>query len=123
MKRILTTLLLALPLYGIAYIPLRGEEQKDSKESPISETVFKGTIGNMKDYTPLSNVNLTLTSFDGDLKKTVKTDNLGKFYVADIPAGIYKVRFEKDGFESGIYQSLNIPEGSSKSFGFLMFEE
>ena len=77
----------------------------------------------MRNYQPLNDVTITITSRENDLKKTVKTNEEGRFTVTDLPAGIYKVRFEKKGYEAGNYQSLTVQEGGRNSFGFLLFED
>jgi hypothetical protein len=115
-------LLIALPLFTFA---AKEEKQKADKQETAAETLttFQGTIGDMSNYAPLSDVTLTVSAHDSDFKKTVKTDEEGKFVVENLPAGLYKVRFEKKGYEPGTYQSLVVREGSSQNFGFLLFEK
>ena len=122
MKKLLTTLLLALPLFTLA---ANDEKEKANKETPVENnlTTFKGTIGDVSNYQPLSDVTLTLSARNAEYKKVVKTDAQGKFLIEGLPAGIYKVKFEKKGYEPGTYQSLVVREGSDQNFGFLLFEE
>jgi len=115
MKRLLIAALLALPFYASA-----GEEKNVKTEN---ETVFQGTIADVNNnYKPLSDVELTVIAANADLTKKVKTDKEGKFIVKDLPAGSYKVRFEKQGYEPGSYSNLTVKEGTSNNFGFVLFE-
>ncbi len=115
--------LVAMPLYALALLPEKQEGQKEVKEEATPMTSLKGTIGNMENYQPLSDVRITLTAREGNLNKTVTTDSLGHFDAGEVPPGIYKVRFEKRGFEPGTYQSLVVSAGRTNTFGFLMFED
>ncbi|HRO41767.1 MAG TPA: carboxypeptidase-like regulatory domain-containing protein [Flavipsychrobacter sp.] len=120
MKNLLIMLMLALP---IATLAANEDKQKNTSQEATAVTTLEGTIGDVSNYAPLSNVTLTLTSHDADVKKVVKTNEEGKFVVKSLPAGIYKVKFEKKGYETGNYQSLTIREGTRNSFGFLLFED
>jgi len=122
MKRLLIVLLLALPIATFAAAE-RNETTTVKENAEEKLTTLEGTIGNVNNYQPLSDVTLTLTSHDNDTKKVVRTNEQGKFLLKDLPAGIYKVKFEKKGFETGNYQSLTVREGSANSFGFLLFED
>ena len=123
MRRLLAICLLAFPLGAAAGVPEVPPGATDTTGTVVAETIFKGTIGSMTNYAPLSDVELTLTPFEGGEATTIKTDSTGKFYLAAVQGGVYKVRFEREGYEPGTYQSLYIQPGTTKSFGFLMFEE
>lgn len=130
MKRILLAVLLALPLAGFSEGNTNdnksgekfNETSKDSLErEPV--TVFQGTIGDVRNYEPLSDVEITVTRKDKKITKRVKTDEEGKFAITGLPDGIYKVRFEKKGYEPGNYESLSVSGNYNKNFGFLLFKE
>jgi hypothetical protein len=123
MKQLLIMLFAAVPFLAFCAVPTDPPAEDDTLAVTATPTIFKGTIGSIKDYSPLSDVRLTLTPFEGGAATTVQTDSLGKFVLASIPGGIYKVRFEKEGYEAGVYQSLYIQPGTTKNFGFLMFED
>lgn len=122
MKRLLTALMLAFPLF--TYAANDNKEKSNTKEAATDViTSFQGTIDDVTNYKPVGDVTLTLTSADNKLQKVIKTDEQGKFIVEHIPAGAYKVKFEKDGYESGKYQNLVIAEGRSNNFGFVLFRD
>jgi len=120
MKRLLITMMLALPLGTFAATE---NKQKNAEKEAVATTTFQGTIGDVSNYKPVDDVTLTVISSDNTVKKVVKTDNQGKFIVENIPAGIYKVKFEKDGYEPGKYQSLTLREGQANNFGFVLFKD
>lgn len=115
--------LVAMPLYALALLPEKQEGQQEVTEEANEITTLKGTIGNVENYQPLGDVRITVTAREGNLKKTVTTDRMGKFDAGELPAGIYTVKFEKRGFEPGTYQSLVVHKGRPNTFGFLMFED
>ena len=45
------------------------------------------------------------------------------FSVEGIPAGNYKVQFERDGYEPLTRKSLIVQNDKKNSFGFFMFED
>lgn len=122
MKRLIVVLLLSLPIYTFATSDKK-QQAKETENSTEVLTTFKGTIGDMANYQPLSDVTLTISAHDADFKKVVKTDAEGKFQIENLPSGLYKVKFEKKGYEPGTYQSLVIQEGSTHNFGFLLYEK
>jgi len=122
MKKLLVAMMLALPLF--TYAANDNKEKKASKEAATEvNTSFQGTVDDVTNYKPVSDVKLTLISADSKLEKVIKTDDQGKFVVDNIPAGAYKVSFEKDGYESGKYQNLVIAEGRANNFGFVLFRD
>jgi hypothetical protein len=123
MKKVLFACLLALPFYGIANLPVAAVSTPGGADTAIAQTVFKGTIENLKNYKPLPDVLLTITSMDGKMKKSVTTDKAGRFFLADVPAGNYSLCFEKPGFERGVCQSLILKPGRVNNFGFFMYED
>lgn len=114
-------LLLATPL--CAYATENKEKTPEKETTTAVTTTLQGTVDDVTNYQPLSDVTLTLVSKNSDLKKIVKTDKSGKFFVENIPAGIYTVKFEKNGYETGRYPSLTVREGASNNFGFTLFQE
>ncbi len=120
MRRLFITLLIASPLFCYA-----SSENKEKNETPESSsaTVLTGTVGNVRNYQPLSDVQLTLQSTTSDVHKTINTDEQGKFRVEGLPAGSYSVSFSKDGFETGSYPNLILKKGVTSRFGFTLFED
>jgi hypothetical protein len=123
MKKVLFACVLALPFYSMAYLPVAMATYPEDADTATEKTIFKGTIENLKDYKPLPDVLLTITSMDGKMKKSATTDNSGKFFLADVPAGNYSLCFEKPGFERGVCQSLILKPGKVNTFGFFMYED
>ena len=122
MKRLLSILLLALPLF--TYAANEDKEKNNNNESLTSAVAtLQGTIGDVSNYQPLDGVKLTLTAANSDFKKTVETDQKGRFLIENLPEGVYKVKFEKPGYEPGGYPNLVVNAGSSNNFGFLLFED
>lgn len=122
MKKLLSIFLL-IPVLSFAAVDNMEKKTKEEKHTIAASTILQGTVGDVRNYEPLKDVMLTITSADASIKKVVKTDDKGKFVVNDIPAGIYKVKFEKKGYETGTYQSLTVKEDGSNNFGFTLFEK
>ena len=66
--------------------------------SSASAQTIEGAVTSALGGAPLTGVTVTLQS-GGKTHASVTTDAQGAFRVADIPAGAYRVRFEKKGFE------------------------
>jgi hypothetical protein len=124
MKLSIVAMFLLLPFLTYANTP-EGEEQAKTKETKeaVDNPCLTGTISSMSNYNPLDAVTLTITSHDGDVKKTAKTNEKGFFSVSNLPAGVYRVKFEKKGYESGTYQSLTVHSGSCTNYGFTLMEK
>lgn len=118
MKRLLAVLAF-LPF--AAFASTTTPEKTNKTEAPA--TTLHGSIADASNYKPLGKVQLTLTSTNADVKKTLQTDEQGKFAVDNLPAGTYKISFEKNGYEPGGYPSLTVKEGTDNSFGFVLFED
>ncbi|MDO6567189.1 TonB-dependent receptor [Alteromonas sp. 1_MG-2023] len=56
----------------------------------------------------ISGVTVTITNIDTGLVRTVQTDEGGDFRFPLLPAGIYKVVAEKDGFRNTIQESVKV---------------
>ena len=100
MRNLLIALLLALPFTSTA------EKNKTEKTTEtasaataVPSTAVEGTIADISNYTPLSGVKVNITCEELKIAKTVQTDKEGHFSVEGIPAGNYKVQFERDGYE------------------------
>ena len=122
MKHFLFAALLSLPVFSQA---ATDEKEKAAAAETTSSipTVLQGTIGDVTNYQPLSEVRLVITASTSGISRTLTTDKNGKFRVEGLPAGTYQVRMEKDGYESSSYKSLTVREGSSNNFGFYLFQE
>ena len=119
MKKLLVVLAF-LPFAAFATTP---EKTEKAEKATTSITTLHGSISDASDYKPLESVQLTLTCASNNVTKTCKTDGQGKFAVENLPAGTYKVTFEKSGYEKGGYPTLNVKEGTDNSFGFVLFGE
>lgn len=126
MKKLLIALMLALPLSTFAASE-NTEKNNDSKTTTeaVSQTnVLQGIIQDVSNFKPLSDVKLVITSrASDDVKKQVTTGKDGTFSVSGLPSGVYKVSFQKDGYEPGSYSSLTVKDGANNNFGFTLFQQ
>jgi|GEM_PF-1451767 len=124
MKNLLIALLLALPFTSTAE---KNKTEKATEATSITtavpSTAVEGTIADISNYTPLSGVKVNITCEELKIAKTVQTDKEGHFSVEGIPAGNYKVQFERDGYEPLTRKSLIVQNDKKNSFGFFMFED
>jgi hypothetical protein len=129
MKKLLIALMLALPLSTFAAtenLEKNNDNPKTTSVEPTTaqSTVVQGIIQDVSNFQPLSNVKLVITSkTSDDLRKVATTGKDGTFSVSDLPAGVYKVSFQKDGYEPGSYSSLTVKEGANNNFGFTLFQQ
>jgi hypothetical protein len=124
MKLPIIAMFMLLPFFGFANTPVgKGEATDKQSKETVDNPCLTGTIASMSTYDPLEGVTLTITSHDGEVKTVAKTNEKGAFSVANLPAGIYRVKFEKKGYESGTYQSLTVHEGSCTNYGFTLIEK
>ena len=129
MKNLLIALMLALPLSTFAATEHQEKNNDDPKTasvepSTVQPTVLQGIIQDVSNFQPLSNVKLVITSkTSDDLKKITTTGKDGTFSVSDLPAGVYNVSFQKEGYEPGSYSSLTVKNGANNNFGFTLFQQ
>ena len=124
MRNLLIALLLALPFTSTAE---KNKTEKSTEATSVAtaipSTAVEGVIADVSNYTPLSGVKVNITCEELKIAKTVQTDKEGHFSVEGIPAGNYKVQFERDGYEPLTRKSLIVQNDKKNSFGFFMFED
>ncbi len=68
------------------------------KETKAIEPCLSGTITDASSKKPLAEVTITATHIASKTEHTFTSDNNGNFKVNALPAGNYKVKFEKDNY-------------------------
>jgi hypothetical protein len=122
MKKLLIALLLALPTLSFAD-KNETAAAATTTEAAAATTDLEGTIADISDYAPLSNVKVVVTCDEHKINKTVLTDKEGRFALDELPEGNYKVRFERDGYEPLTRNSLIVKNDKKNYFGFFLFKD
>jgi hypothetical protein len=129
MKKLLIALMLALPLSTFAATENQEKNNDNPKTATVESatapsTVLQGIIQDVTNFKPLSDVKLVITSkTSDDVKQVATTGKDGTFSVSGLPAGVYKVSFQKDGYEPASYSSLTVKDGANNNFGFTLFQQ
>jgi hypothetical protein len=75
--------------------------------------VLTGTVRDAAEKRPLADVIVTATSPDLQGEQVVITDGAGFFRIPDLPAGVYTVRFEKDGYRAATRERIGLRTDST----------
>src|SRR5687768_4872259 len=77
-----------------------------------------GVKGKVRSRTGAGIPNATVTARqDGKDVKTVRSNAKGEFVLSGLRSGVYSLVFDADGFQSGLYQGLEIKNGDTRSLG------
>lgn len=132
MKKLLIALLIALPTLSFAKGTETTTNAKTEKEYTTTATTateaepttdLEGTIADITNYAPLSEVKVVVTCDEHKINKTILTDKDGKFAFGELPEGNYKVSFERDGYEPLTRNSLIVKNDKKNYFGFFLFKD
>ena len=85
-----------------------------------SSTVFSqgGVKGKVRSRTGAGIANTTVTARqDGRDIKSTKSNTKGEFVLSGLSSGVYSLVFDADGFQSGLYQGLEIKDGDTRNLG------
>ncbi len=110
MRQIIVALMLfILPVCGFA---------ADEK----SVCLFKGTVADVNNNKPITDVAVVISCEDENVSKKVQTDEKGHFAFKDLPAGKYEISLEGKGYET-YKRSAVVKEGGQLNLGFLLDRE
>ena len=64
----------------------------------------------------IANASVTARQTGKDIKST-RTNSKGEFVLNGLQSGVYSLIFDADGFQSGLYQGLEIKNGDTRNLG------
>lgn len=77
-----------------------------------------GVKGKVRSRTGAGIANATVTARqDGKDLKSTKSNAKGEFILSGLQSGVYNLVFDADGFQSGLYQGLEIKNGDTRNLG------
>ena len=77
-----------------------------------------GVKGKVRSRTGAGIANTTVTARqDGKDIKSAKSNSKGEFVLSGLRSGVYSLVFDADGFQSGLYQGLEIKDGDTRNLG------
>ena len=85
-----------------------------------SASVFAqgGVKGKVRSRTGAGIPNTTVTARqDGKDVKSTRSNSKGEFVLGGLNSGVYSLVFDADGFQSGLYQGLEIKNGDTRNLG------
>lgn len=88
--------------------------------SAASAFVFAqgGVKGKVRSRTGTGIANTTVTARqDGKDVKSARSNSKGEFVLSGLRSGVYSLVFDAEGFESGLYQGLEIKDGDTRNLG------
>lgn len=91
---------------------------QDKKMGTIS-----GTVKDSRSKLPLSEAVVTLSSPALTGKKIALTDSTGLYHVANLPAGIYTITFEMEGYYTFVQENILLQEGMTMGVSFQMAKD
>ena len=93
----------------------------------LSAVIFTGTVlvsaqggvkGKIRSRTGSGIANATVTARqEGKDVKSTRSNSKGEFVMTGLRAGVYNLVFDADGFQSGLYQGLEIKTGDTRNLG------
>ena len=124
MRILLVLSLIAFPFFSNANANSEKERSTDNSEMTINEnstTNLKGSVGDINNYEPINGVSVVVSSLDNDFTQTVQTDATGHFSFADLKAGKYQLKFQKNGYEVLTRKYVVVEGGKKANYGFFLF--
>ncbi len=85
--------------------------------------IISGVIKDAKTKSPLIEAVITVNSNAFEGQKFAVTDTSGKYKIINLPAGIYSVSFEMEGYEKYVQASITLKEGMSLAVSYEMMKE
>ena len=77
-----------------------------------------GVKGKVRSNKGIGIANATVTARqDGKDVKSTKSNSKGEFALSGLQTGVYSLVFDADGFQSGLYQGLEIKNGDTRNLG------
>lgn len=84
---------------------------------------ISGTVKDSRSKAPLSEAIVTLTSTMLKVQKMALTDSTGMYHISNLPAGIYSISFEMEGYHKFMQDSVVLQDGMSLGVSFQMAKE
>ncbi len=107
-----------LLLFFVATFLLFPGFSQEGKHGSIS-----GIIKDAKTKWPLIEAVITVNSNAFEGQKFAVTDTSGKYKINNLPAGVYSVSFEMEGYEKYVQNSITLKEGMSVAVSYEMLKE
>jgi hypothetical protein len=85
--------------------------------------IISGLINDAQTKLPLVEAVITLSSNAFDGQKFVVTDTGGRYKINNLPPGNYSIRFEMEGYQKYIQDSIVLKEGTSVAVSYEMVKE
>ena len=85
--------------------------------------IISGQINDAKTKLPLIEAVITLSSNAFEGQKFVVTDTAGRYKINNLPPGNYSIRFEMEGYQKYIQDSIVLKEGTSVAVSYEMVKE
>jgi len=85
--------------------------------------IISGIVKDSRTKSPLIEAVITLSSNAFEGQKFALTDSTGKYSVRNLPAGIYTIAFEMEGYEKFTRDSIALNDGMSLGVSFEMARE
>jgi hypothetical protein len=78
---------------------------------------FSGLSGVVTDQSGavVANAQVQVFSQAGEMACSTNTDNLGRYEIAELPAGVYRVEFASNGFQTAVVQEVSLGGGIERS--------
>jgi hypothetical protein len=85
--------------------------------------IIRGLINDAQTKLPLIEAVITLSSNAFQGQKFVLTDTSGRYKINNLPPGNYSIRFEMEGYQKYIQDSIVLKEGTSVAVNYEMVKE
>ncbi|MDB5192307.1 MAG: TonB-dependent receptor [Segetibacter sp.] len=95
-----------------------------SAKEPVKKmALIAGVLKDARTKSPLIEGVITLSSTAFEGRKIALTDSSGTYMVKDLPAGVYTVTFEMEGFRTFTQENIVLKEGMSLGVSFEMVKD
>ena len=85
--------------------------------------IISGLINDAQTKLPLIEAVITLSSNAFQGQKFVVTDTAGRYKINNLPPGNYSIRFEMEGYQKYVQDSIVLKEGTSVAVSYEMVKE